>query len=389
MTVVDAVFLGADDREWGSADPQDVHHIKTQGTTVFYIVAAAYMLVHHSRFFGIRQRIRFAGFVNMFVGHWRCWVLKTPGLTLSKNFLTKECYSDLVQSCHEAVFQCIVFKKYASSLPLRLNFSGSNVNENSFSSAGGYRGTHGKRNYDLVDYCDYAENEYMLHVLEMAGVTRGRAQHRKQEWDARCHEPRITQAELDRKLKDHPTLPQMTLSWNAGANDATHLAEIMGLRHGITDADWLDPWYGMREKLHVMEVSDSSSSSSDSEDDYLDPHVPPNLKTATVLDARVATLQVLQRRFSTADPDNALWKIARCIDTYLFTEIVDHVSVANLMASMAMVYTRKDRQQDVEARKQKTFVTTPGSHVMVRALTPDPPPIQNTHPPILTLRPFP
>jgi hypothetical protein len=364
MPVLDAVFLGGDDREWGSADPADVHLIKTQGTTVFYIVAAAYMLIHHSHYFGIRQRIRFAGFVNMFVAHWRCWVIKTPGLTLQKNFLTKECYSDLVQSCHEAVFTCMTFKMYASSLPLRLIYSGSNVCENSFSKAGGYRGTHGKRNYDVMDYCDYAENEYVMEVLEMAGVRRGRAQHAKQEWDSRCHEPRITQAELDAKLKNHPTLPEMTASWNAGAKDASHLAEIMGLRHRITDAHWFDPWDGMREKLHVMEVVDDSSSSEEDDDDvYLDPHVPPPEQTATVMDARVCTLDLLKQNGATSE--NGLWKVAKWIDAYLFTEIVDHVAVSKLMASMALTCTRQDVLQAREERKRKIYVTTPGSHVMV------------------------
>ena len=33
LSVVDAVFFGADDREWGSNNPEEPHHIKTQGTT--------------------------------------------------------------------------------------------------------------------------------------------------------------------------------------------------------------------------------------------------------------------------------------------------------------------------------------------------------------------
>ena len=102
--------------------------MSTQGTVAFYIVKAAYMLIHHSQYFDILQRIiRFAGFVNMFLAHWRCWVFKTRGLTLGKNFLTHECYSDMVESCHEEVLQAIVFERFCPSLPLTLVFSGSNT----------------------------------------------------------------------------------------------------------------------------------------------------------------------------------------------------------------------------------------------------------------------
>ena len=224
---------------------------------------------------------------------------------------------------------------------------------------------YGKRNYDVMDYCDYAENKYVMRVLAMAGVRRGRSQHVKQEWDSRCHEPRITQAELDVKLKDHPALPEMTASWNAGAQDATHLAEKMGLRHRMTDAHWLDPWDGMREKLHVMEVHDSSSSEEDDDDVYLDPHVPPPEHTATVMDARVCTLDLLKQQGATSGA--GLWKLAKWIDAFLFTEIVDHAAVSELMASLALTQTRKDQIKDREERKRKAYVTTPGNHVMVCA----------------------
>ena len=166
LLVVDAVFMGADDLPWGSEEPEKYYGIKTQGTVVFYIVSAAYALIHHSQFFGELQRVRFAGFVNQFLGHWRCWIVKTRGQTLSQNFLTKECYTDMVVSCHEAVFQTEVFRRYAPSLPLALKFSGSNVNENSFSAAGGYRGMHGVRNYTVKGYADYAENEYIMRATD-------------------------------------------------------------------------------------------------------------------------------------------------------------------------------------------------------------------------------
>ena len=79
----------------------------------------------------------------------------------------------MVQSCHEAVLQTIVFERFCPSLPLTLIFSGSNNCENSFSECGGYyRGCHGKRNYDVLDYVNYADNEFVMHLLEAAGISR-------------------------------------------------------------------------------------------------------------------------------------------------------------------------------------------------------------------------
>ena len=165
----------------------------------------------------------------------------------------------MVASCHEAVFQTEVFRRYAPSLPLALQFSGSNVCENSFSEAGGYRGLHGNRNYDVLGYVDYVENNYVMTVLHALGVKRGRAQHSKQEWDHRCHEPRKNMRELKELLRHHHACNDKVRSWNAGVNDASHLAEKMGLKDGISDADWADPWSGTHEKLHVAEVGGGSA----------------------------------------------------------------------------------------------------------------------------------
>ena len=84
MPVLDAVFMGDDDLAWGSTDEH--LDIKTQGTVAFYVLCAAYMLIHQSQHFGELQRVRFAGYVNMFAAHWRCWVVITPQLTLQKKF---------------------------------------------------------------------------------------------------------------------------------------------------------------------------------------------------------------------------------------------------------------------------------------------------------------
>ena len=365
LPVVDAVFFGADDSDWGSDNPDKPEHIRTQGTVVFYMVSAAYMLIHHSQYFGIQQRMRFAGFVNQFVAHWRCWVIKTPGLNLGSNFLTKECYSDLVQSCHEAVFQSIVFSKYAPSLPLRLIYSGSNNCENSFSAAGGYRGMYGQRSYTCKDYVDFVDNEYVMHVLQSAGVHRGTAQHKKQEWDSRSHEPRMRPADLDRLMKAHADNATTARAWNAGAQDATHLAEMVGLRVGVDDRGWNDPWSSTKEKLHVAEVQQASSSPPDDkpddkpDDPDSDMLVPP--PTCCVEDVYVSAVQLIRQRCISLKTEQQSVCV-EAISQYLFSAgDVDQVGVQKLLGVLALQHTRADRRQQRQELSENRRVTIPGT----------------------------
>jgi hypothetical protein len=380
LPVLDAVFLGRDNRHWGSKDPRGTYDIRTQGTVAFYVLNAAYMLIHHSRYFNDLQRVRFAGFANMFAAHWRCWVLKTPNLTLGNNFLTKECYSDLVQSCHEAVLQTIVFAMHAPSLPLGLKFSGSNVCENSFSSAGGYRGIHGNRNYTVLDYLEWEDRLYVLRCLEIAGIRRGRAQHRKQEWDSRYHEPHLSNAELDRILTTHHRNAMKTRSWNAGTMDASVFAEMLGLKVGVPQQAWDDPWTAMREKLHVAEVATRAarSDSDDEDSDELTPFVPPISKTCSHHDVRLTVFQLIKRHFDKnkkkEGADSTLASTLSCltvVDTFLFvtatgTSAADDDGVDDLLCLLAKdTTTTKPSKEERMARKKNRLVTLPGTDVTI------------------------
>ena len=375
MPVIDAVFMGDDDRPWGSCEPQKSYDVKTQGTVAFYIVSAAYMLIHHSQYFGELQRVRFAGFVNMYLGHWRCWVIKTAGQTLGDNFLTKECYTDMVVSCHEAVFQTEVFRRFAPSLPLSLIYSGSNNCENSFAAAGGYRGMHGVRNYTCKGYADYVENEYVMHALAAAGVNRGRSQHAKQEWDHRCHEPFKRHSDLERILRDHHTEAEKVRSWNAGAAGASHLAEKIGLREGVTDAEWRDPWAGTNEKLHVMEVEcdddgDDDDASDEGDEKILKPFVAPSETTFSNLDLRVSSSQCLAQRlrrlqWRTSVIERAISCSCSILQDYLFAKRLDRTAVNELVYRMSVPVSREARKQLDSRERENRYVTIPGTDMLI------------------------
>lgn len=166
---------------------------------------------------------------------------------------------------------------------------------------------HGIRNYDGLMYCDYVENEYIMSVLHVAGIRRGRSQHAKQEWDNRYHEPTIRRQDLEVLLKLHPGVNRKLRAWMAGCKDADVLGKKMGLKEGISNVDWNDPWTATAEKLHVAEEGSNSSSEesdadegseslpeeSDADDDIiLDPFAAPEEQTFGEIDLRIVCIQL-------------------------------------------------------------------------------------------------
>ena len=140
-------------------------------------------------------------------------------------------------------------------------------------------------------------------VLQAAGVSRGRSQHRKQEWDRRYHEPKTSPEQLDRLLKLHPDEVKKCESWNAGAKDASHFAEKLGLRRNVPLAAWTDPWTYMKEKLHVDEVTKRPRASNDVETVCPDDHSPPVDLIHSALDVRVTIIQLICRKIDPQDLD--------------------------------------------------------------------------------------
>ena len=282
----------------------------------------------------------------------------------AKKILTREAYSDLVQSCHEAVLQTIVFRIFAPSLPLRLKYSGSNNAEDSFSDAGGYSDMHGQRNYGVLDYLNHVDREYVMCVLQAAGVTRGRSQHRKQEWDRRYHEPKTSPEQLDQLLKLHPDEVKKCKSWNAGAKDASHFAEKLGLRKNVPLAAWTDPWAYMKEKLHVDEVTKKKKKrKKESTDVCPDDHSPPVDLIHSSLDVRVTIIQLIWRKIDPQDLDPDLPNNIRKnhVEPFLFETPVDLTAGIELLRQAVLPAATPDNNE----LKPSRFVTMPGTDTQI------------------------
>ena len=213
-------------------------------------------------------------------------------------------------------------------------------------------------------------------VLDAAGIRRGRAQHRKQEWDSRLHEECITREQLDRLLRQHPTELELTNSWNAGAADAKFFAEMLGLKNGVDDVSWTDPWTATREKLHVDEVvpnvnpavnNPAVDDEDDEDDDDIPPiepvddvYTPPADAVCTGLDVRVVVCQLLTATITACYFD----KTFTLVDQFVFTvDPSDDDVVDNFLHLTSLTQHAPGNMRESETHSR--FVTVPGTDTQI------------------------
>ena len=95
------------------------------------------------------QRIINAGYVVTFLGIWRNHVIRSRGLTLSKNFLSRETFQDLLLSCHFVVILIADFSLHFPYLECPLDRTGEDGCEVFFSLNGSWVQNH--HAYTILD----------------------------------------------------------------------------------------------------------------------------------------------------------------------------------------------------------------------------------------------
>ena len=76
--------------------------------------------------------IKTASYLTNILRIWRRWVA-SDGLTLQKNFITRECFQDVCLSTHAAVLQIKACRDFTSQYPVLLSKTGSDCCEDFFS----------------------------------------------------------------------------------------------------------------------------------------------------------------------------------------------------------------------------------------------------------------
>ena len=106
------------------------------GTLTFLQVIWYYIEIFCSKKASLSERVRYAGLVINFLGIWRNYIKDTPGMTLSKNFLSRETFTDILLSCHTAVFLICYMRDCFPNNECMLELTGTDLVESYFSSNG-------------------------------------------------------------------------------------------------------------------------------------------------------------------------------------------------------------------------------------------------------------
>ena len=117
------------------------------GTRVFLQMVWYYIEIFISGKASLLQCIKYAAIVCHFLAIWRNFVIRTPGLTLSRNFLSRETYTDVLISAHFAVSLITYMRDEYPTSPCHLELSGTDVVESYRSMNGQWVGN--RHTYDF------------------------------------------------------------------------------------------------------------------------------------------------------------------------------------------------------------------------------------------------
>ena len=121
--------------------------VSVYGTWAFICVAWHYTEIFFSLHASLRDRIKYAAFVATFFSLWRNWILLS--FSLKENFLTRECFQDVLLSCHFVVILISYSRDEHADLECPLDLTGSDCCQRYFSENGSFVENH--HNYTFLD----------------------------------------------------------------------------------------------------------------------------------------------------------------------------------------------------------------------------------------------
>ena len=204
----------------GGERPEDV-----KGTRMYLKVCHLYVEIFCSLDKTLLQRVVASSTVANFMRIWRWWIYRNPNLSLTTNFLTRQCYDDVLLSCHAAVLFIIAARDYMLDQPLPLAKTGSDCCEDLFSQFGSW--VMNRHNYTFAD---------MVRVLpEMNTLNQMRADpdepdipkgHKKQIniWDKGHNLP-----EHPPNMSAYPADDELAQAWEDGLHEAQEMCRELGM----------------------------------------------------------------------------------------------------------------------------------------------------------------
>ena len=201
--------------------------ISVYGTWAFLYVAWHYTELFFSLHASLRERVKYAAFVVIFFSLWRNWVILTDGLTLKENFLTSECFQDVLLSCHFAVILISYFRDEYPDLECPLDLTGTDCCERYFSENGSF--VKNRHNYTFLDMHTSLGYMNRLQVIKATNPDikfPNRKHNNDFIWDKQFQQD---QRKRVCDLRDYPSAGQVICAWEEGVVMAKDLARQLGM----------------------------------------------------------------------------------------------------------------------------------------------------------------
>lgn len=172
----------------------------------------------------VQSKVESASFVCNFLRLWKIHISETQSLSVTKHFISKQCFVDIYLSCHFAVLLLRKCRDVCPSLFIELGLTGTDMVESFFSENGSF--VMNKHTYSFNDMLLALSKMNALNAISSRGLVRVHKAHSKQEivWEAECGESsRIIGASV-------PDDQHLAKYWENGLEEAQRKWHAFGMK---------------------------------------------------------------------------------------------------------------------------------------------------------------
>ena len=196
------------------------------GTWAYIYIIWHYMEIFVSLHASLHERVVYAGLVTTFLGIWGNHIVIEDNLDMKLNFITRECFQDVILSCHYAVFLISHFRMNHSDIECPLDLTGTDKCETFFSVNGSW--VMNKHTYSFLDMFTNLGHIQRLEEIKAEGILRFKKAHSKQDniWDKQFEQDK---RKMTANLMDYPSEDDIIKAWDKGVLMAKSLAREVGI----------------------------------------------------------------------------------------------------------------------------------------------------------------
>ena len=197
------------------------------GTYTYLSIVWMYVEIFFSPCCPLKDRIILASTVINFFAIWRNFILKTKGLTIKDNFISRQTYQDILLSCHAAIMLICYFRDICPNEECPIDLMGTNCCEDTFSSLGNW--IQGKHNYSMLDV--WNNMSHVIRIQQLRSQPDGLlfpATNDKTEviWPKQYMKPHPEKSDV---LQAYPEKGEELLLWQIGVHQARDYAAFVGM----------------------------------------------------------------------------------------------------------------------------------------------------------------